>query len=142
MKFCMNSSILIQNYLFSMLLLSQFTIFGLFFKGVRKDHKICYNYQQKLSSQNKGSVAAWSCWGKKKIPVAEMLLIMGCNPATVTEVIVKWYHYYQYGCGRILFRGKVDGKWIFNIMLMLPAFMYIPIIWKLKCIRNMLFQSS
>ena len=66
-KLCINSSILIQT-LFSMLLLSQFTIFGLFFKGVRKDHKICYNYQQKLSRQNKGSVVAWSCWGKKKNP--------------------------------------------------------------------------
>ena len=39
----------------------------------------------------------------EKTPIAEMLLIMGSNPATVTEVIVKRYDYCQYNdCDKII----------------------------------------
>lgn len=58
----------------------------LILEGGRKVCKIWYNYKQKLRSQNKGQLLL--VWVEKN-PVADTLLIMGSNPATVTEVIVK-----------------------------------------------------
>lgn len=59
---------------------------GLILERGRKDYKIWYNYKQQSSSQNKGQLLL----GLEKNPVADPFLIMGSNPTTVTEVIIKW----------------------------------------------------
>lgn len=58
---------------------------GLILKRGGKDYNIWYNDKQQSSSQNKGQLLP----GLEKNPVADAFLIMGSNPTSVTEVIVK-----------------------------------------------------
>lgn len=79
------------------------TWFGLFFKEARETMRFATAINRSWVVKTKGQLLLGLA-GKN--PIAETLSI-GSNPATVTEVIVKWYGYCQYNhCDRIVFGAR------------------------------------
>lgn len=95
-------------------------MFGLFFKEARETIRFATVINRSWVVKTKGQLLLGLA---EKNPIAEMLLIMGSNPATVTEVIVRWYAYCQYNDYDRIVSGQGKRKMDFRHISIIYIYM-------------------